>query len=74
MKVSLTRKDSLSRKVRLIREWRICVRTQDQAGRANPDVDQRMGMKLKIVFVKEAEHERKEAEHERKSLKFSKVI
>lgn len=52
----------------------MCVRMQDQAGRANPDVDQRMGMKLKIVFVKEAEHERKEAEHERKSLKFGNVI
>lgn len=52
----------------------MCVRMQDQAGRANPDVDQRMGMKLKIGFVKEAEHERKEAEHERKSLKFGKVI
>lgn len=50
------------------------VRMQYQAGRANPDVDQRMGMKLKIVFVKEAEYERKETEHERKSLKFSKVI
>lgn len=48
-----------------LRLLRICIQREYQAGRADPDVNQRVEMKL--VFIREVEHERK-------AQKFCKVL